>query len=93
MPAHLALSPRERQVVGLRDAGRSLQSIAGELGVDYDTARGHLHRARLKLAGPVAPVPPASYRRLRVVPTGYTAADVERLCRILDACAYDPERP
>ena len=91
MPAHLALSPRERQVLDLREAGRSLQSIAGELGLNYDTARGHLHRARLKLAEPATHAPPASYRRLRVVPTGYTAADVERLCRILDACAYDPE--
>lgn len=75
----------------LRLAGRSLQSIAGELGIGYATVLDHMHSARMKLAEPCPQASPVSSRRLRVVPDGYEPSDVARLCRILDACGYDPD--
>ncbi|MFT3924232.1 MAG: LuxR C-terminal-related transcriptional regulator [Myxococcales bacterium] len=44
------LTPRERQVLGYADLGRSNKEIAYELGLSEATVAVHLHRACLKLA-------------------------------------------
>lgn len=47
--AHVALSPREREVADLAAAGLSDPAIARRLGISVYTVKQHLKQARLKL--------------------------------------------
>jgi DNA-binding CsgD family transcriptional regulator len=47
--AAVKLSRREAEVMDLLARGKSHKEVAAELGVHLDTARGQLHRVRVKL--------------------------------------------
>lgn len=57
------LNPSQRRIVRMfHEQGRSIQSIAGELGLPEGTIKSHLHRARRRMQEAIA-AEPATHRR------------------------------
>jgi RNA polymerase sigma-70 factor (ECF subfamily) len=57
------LNPSQRRIVRMfHEQGRSIQNIAGELGLPEGTIKSHLHRARRRMQEAIA-AEPATHRR------------------------------
>ncbi|MGA1017734.1 MAG: RNA polymerase sigma factor [Phycisphaerales bacterium] len=57
------LNPSQRRIVRMfHEQGRSIQNIAGELGLPEGTIKSHLHRARRRMEEAIA-AEPATHRR------------------------------